>query len=353
MNSVLPHLIKFSNTAFKEIHPEIHRPRALLGPQTQKLMLDMWPYMLTMTTSASEGASMVAALVRALLTGRDDIPTEELENLLSLAAKTHRFNLLVRRLETCIRSRLTANASIHNIRECLDEYLVKRQRECRAVAQQASNVIPIGHDDVLVVYGYSHTVSTFITEQLVGHSGPILVVECRRKVLGQVEVADEAERVLAELQPLGRDCKHVSMASLPAIFSHFKRGGKAIKVLLGARGVFKTGSVLSTVGSYAIASIAGASDVEVFVLVEDDKIVVGEDEGLNTWIDEELERQAKAELAPDVGVPRRELVPPIDHLDRAMYTRLITSSPVARRPAGVTTAEQEDAAGNQPEQTQP
>ena len=58
LQGVFPYLAPYPNIALKDVEADIVRPVALESPDKQ--MLDVWPLLLTVPTSPSEVASMVA-----------------------------------------------------------------------------------------------------------------------------------------------------------------------------------------------------------------------------------------------------------------------------------------------------
>jgi translation initiation factor 2B subunit (eIF-2B alpha/beta/delta family) len=319
LSGVLPYLVRFSNTAFKEIEPDIHMPLALGGHQAQRRMLDMWPYMLTTAMSASEVASMLAALVDAVLHNRTDIPTGELKELLDHAARLHPYNFLIRRLELDIRKHIKEKSHPSRIKDFLTEYMQSRVKACHEVAQRAKKYL--GADDVLVIYDFSQTVMTLITEHLTGFQGKILVVECRRWMKGGVPLPNESSRVRSGLDKLGLHCVDVQMASLPAIFSYFKKQGKTVKVLLTARGIFNGGDALCTVGSTVIAALAKTSGMDVYILAEREKYLKSAD--LDREIEQILRTQARDLISSAHPSRPKDLMPEIDCLTPETYTALV------------------------------
>lgn len=315
LHSVAPYLAAYSNTDFKAVSADIHDPAALADQELY--MMKMWPTMLALSGSASEAASMVAAVIMASASrSTGALPKEELQQITEKAIALHPYNLLVRQLVKEVNRAVESNAQPQHIIRCKELYLKRRQEAPLLVAQQAkSHIQP---NDVIVVYGYSHNVMTLLTDILFGQQNKVVVVRSSHPPIKSVYARDEDERVLADLRKTTLCTKVVDMASIPGVFSYFQQKNLSVKVLISAYGIFNGGDVLAKVGSSLLALAAHAVGGSVLVLAEPEKRVTDSD------VKAEMERllldQAGQLIAKKASDRPAELVPQIDRLTKGMYT---------------------------------
>lgn len=319
--TVIPWLSGYSNTDFKTVEPRIVRPKSLADPEG--LMMEMWPSIVKMFSSSSEAACMVAALTMAACRDCADVPKKKIVEILDMALRVHPYNFLIRGLDREVRSLLERNCAVGDLRRCKERYLKEREDRCVQVACQARRAIDDG--DVIVVSGYSRTLLTLLTEQLVGHRGTVLMVRCPPS-LPSLITKDANKRLLDEVRSSGLSCVQVENASLLEIFQHFKRNDQSVKVLLAAQGVFNGGEVLAAVGSSLISLAAKAAGYQVYVLAEPEKRI--SDEETRRRMEQLLKEQADRLIHIDAeGDMPAQITAQIDCLLPDMYDRIITSEP--------------------------
>jgi translation initiation factor 2B subunit (eIF-2B alpha/beta/delta family) len=316
--SVIPYLAPYSNLAFKSVDVQIISPDALSNTH---YIRQVWPNLLSMVcSSGSEAASMVAAIVKSTVEDRKDMPRKEIEEILNFAQTLHPHNLLIRNIASEIRTTMAkGDSNTDALVRCKNDYLKKRQSECRRVAASAKG--RIDGDDWLVVYGYSHAVMTLLTEQLVGHRGTVLVVRSPCPNSGTL-APDETKRIEEKVKASGLKYRVVEMASLPGIFTRLQKQEEQIKVLLGTRGVFNGGDVLGAVGSSLVALAAKAHGGTVFVLAEEDKRAVDAD--TRDAMESLLRQHADSLVSPESrGQNSFQLNVPVDCLTPGTYDAII------------------------------
>jgi translation initiation factor 2B subunit (eIF-2B alpha/beta/delta family) len=289
--------------------------------------------MLMTTSSASEVSCMLVAILLAFVRGRSKLARNEIATVLEEAMKLHPYNFLVRRLAGKMRELLDAQCPPIQVVNYLEQHLMNRVNACDKVAEGAYTHIE--QQDILVVYGYSHTVIRLLTQRLRGHQGIVLVVKCHRND-PHLKIERENERITAELLKAHLKCRVVQLASLRETLAYFKGAGNRVKVLIGVRGVFNGGDVLSTVGNATIAATAKASDVDVLVLADAEKELPGEE--IREEIEKALDDHAARSLSTSAGaypgqVEVTEIVP-IDRVTPEMYNNLLGVKGAATPAAG-------------------
>ena len=323
LSTVIPWLSGYSNTDFKNVEAKIVRPKSLADPEGH--MMEMWPSIIKMFSSASETACMVAALVKAACRDCSEVPKKKIYEILDMALYVHPYNFLIRGLDAEMRQLLSKECSVGDVKRCKERYLKEREERCVQVARQARRVISDG--DVIVVSGYSRTLLTLLTEQLVGHGGKVLIVKCPATSPGLI-ARDGNARLLDELRKSGLSCIHLENGSLVEILQNFRRTGQPVKVLLAAQGVFNGGEVLAAVGSSLISLAAKAVGFPVYILAEPEKRI--SDDETRRKMEQLLKEQADWLIHTDAdGDKPAEIAAQVDCLMPDMYTAIITSEPTA------------------------
>ncbi len=320
LGGVTAYLNRYNNTCFETVHVETHHPKVL--DQAHLLFLSVWPYLLTTSFSASQTASILCFLVRALLLAHyaQPVPKREIERMLDYATQMHPHNQLVFALAKNIREQLDSGTPA--LVQYLNSYEVAREGECRRVAAEAAQIIKPNKNDPIIIYDYSHTVFSFLLNQLAGHEGEIIVAECRRRRKGIPYSPNEAFEMVKSLRNNGfTKVRYAAFAALPMLFQNYKTQGKRPIVLIGATAILADGTVIVGVGNTMVAMAAKAHSVDVFVLAEPAKHSVSTRESYE--IDYGLEEAA---VFPTRNTDEciEELFPRVDLLNiGTTFTRLI------------------------------
>tara|TARA_R110002072_G_scaffold303121_1_gene494598 strand:+ start:138597 stop:140435 length:1839 start_codon:yes stop_codon:yes gene_type:complete len=270
LDTVIPYLAPYSNVDFKSVVVSAVSPDAMSN--TTHYVRKAWPNLISMcSSSGSETASMVAAVVMAAATHQAEMPRTEVEEILDYSVRLHPYNLLVRAIAHDVRVVMDSQgATARQLAECKQNYLLGREAKSNQVAALAKTEIDA--NDLLVVYGYSHAVMTLISEHLIGRRNKIAIVPAPGSNASTL-TPDETARIQEKVKASGLPYMLVEMANLSEIFSRFKAQNQPFKVLLGTHGVFNGGDSLCTVGSSMVAVAAKAQGGRVLILAEPDKRV--------------------------------------------------------------------------------
>jgi translation initiation factor 2B subunit (eIF-2B alpha/beta/delta family) len=332
LTTVIPYLSAYANTDFKSVVPETATLISI--DDVDEFLRRIWPCVLALTTSASEGACMGAAVVESYLRDLAEVPRKELLEVLVEMKRLHPYNFLLRRLaldiEATLQRDIPADVSGRHLelaamRQYLNRFLDERRAARSRVAEAVS--AHIDPDDTLIIYGYSSMLLHLLTEVLKGHCGRVLMVRCRQS--GQdLAVEEEHERMTNALRRVHLSFREVEMASLCQILGHFRKGGTKAKILLGASGILADNDVLAPMGSAMIASAARDCRIPVLVLAEREKKLP------KGAMDVEMERLLADQAAALISTSREdatsaagdrgsEAITPIDRLTPDMYDLLV------------------------------
>ena len=332
LGTVIPYLSAYRNTDFKWVEAKIATLKGTGDPED--FLRKTWPCMFSTTTSASEAACLVAAVLRSIMREVADVPYKGVTKVLAEVRRLFPYNVLARRLVAEMGTFLREDPNLDSTgrlgqlavaHKYLDGFLEARLKAGSRVAVAAHRLL--NSDDTLVIYGYSSVVMHLLRDHLRGHRGRVLLVKCHHP--GHLlAVQEEDDRMIRRLRDSGLAFREVEMSSLRQILSHFQGQNVKAKVLLGAWAVLNGAEVLARMGSAMIASTAKDCNVPVLVLAEAEKhaangAMAAEMEGL-------LAEQATALISPkgDVATDptddrHGEVFAPIDRLSREMYDQLV------------------------------
>jgi hypothetical protein len=313
LNSVIPYTAAYSNICFREVREVINRPDAL---RPVRHMRDLWLHLLTQTRSASETASMLAAVVSAIVSGPATIPKNDVLAVLQHAVDKYGFNFLVRNLAREIVNRISKNEEPQPVNKFLNDYIEQREEVCHAVAARVNAALRLSREDTLIVKGLSHNVMTFLKDHCIGHRRPIIVLEHRGSGARGTNQTDD---VMSELQKVGLPCIRLRAACLPVVLGKLRQedGGHRVIVLASACGFRDNGDVYGDTGSAMTALVAQRYDLEFHIIAEEEK-QLGADETV------EIEKKL-AELASEYlsGSSESAQAQQIDLLTAGMYSKIL------------------------------
>jgi translation initiation factor eIF-2B subunit delta len=150
------------------------------------------------------------------------------------------------------------NTEIHNIREIMCEHIENFLNEkievpMAMIAGMCSNIIQ--NSDVVLVYGYSDTVTKALVEsKKSGKNFRVIVVDSRTQLDGK--------KTLKILAGAKIHCTYILISNVSYHMSEVSR------VILGAEGIYNNCCLLNTVGTAMITCIANAFRKPVLVCIE-------------------------------------------------------------------------------------
>jgi translation initiation factor 2B subunit (eIF-2B alpha/beta/delta family) len=262
LNTVIPYLSQYSNLAFRLVE---HNTKSIAFVARDDRLQKLWPCMLSMVSSGSAAARMLAATLRAVVNSSQQVSEAEIKPILTEAVNIHPFNVPIRRLKQTACEQLATTTDHRKFSKWLDEYGNDLCESCNAVANEMA--ASIGPRDCLVIYGYSNAVMA--TLRAVSHRFKGIVIVVRYHRLGEeAAVRDETAIILQELSELKMAHQVVELASIPQVLEALKRTNKMVKVLVGTRGILDDGRALSFAGHRQIALAAQAIEVPVILVRE-------------------------------------------------------------------------------------
>lgn len=336
LRSVQQTLSLFSNTDLRDVKHIPHRLRSKDYKQKQQC-LHLWPYFLSRPFSATEAA---VALAQMLLLSTeqaeesDDLGQVWRNDMCQIMGKTkslRQLDFMIRNLCIAVEkllslSMLPENAkSAPELKKYLTGFMTSIEESCGKMVGHALKVI--GHNDVLVLYGYSINIDRVLRNIDKGHF--LYIVNCYEALDGY-QVFDENKKIIKLIKDVGFSrYKFLQLESLASALRELK-GKTPCKVLLGTHGRLKNGDFLCKVGSDIIAATAKRFDAQVIAFCESTKFLV------NSIKDDEIAGPEKIFSSEDekmhpqmVNVPY--VAPKMDRVPKNLVDMVITESGVERR----------------------
>ncbi len=272
----------YSNLAVRDVQLEINIASGLGDLQVQQRILEIWPYILNMSPSASEFACILATIIQAHIRLHTEYKKSEIESILQYASDLNPFNYLVGLLFQEVKQYLDSKGDIDLY---LENFLEDRIKGCEEVVRHATHQLltsqgdnSIDPTDVIIIYGYSHNVMQFLVRQ--GQfDRKVIVVRCsRKKQFGQNDYdykyeSDYVNKTLDE-HGMKSDSREIHLAELDSELLMLAEQGVRPVFLVGTRGVYNDSEkriALSSLVNLNVARTVRYYGGKVYVFAESGK----------------------------------------------------------------------------------